>query len=104
MPHLRRSGEGRNGTGKKPREILRSAQNDKFELRAAGGALLGGDYRGGGLGIVGGGVAVGGGAAEGGAEDVVGEEISAVDGDHHDLELVGEALGDDFLDEHGIAF
>jgi hypothetical protein len=62
---------------------------------AASSLLIGGYW----CGLVrifrGGGAWVGG---EGGAQDVVGEEIFAVDGDHHYLELVGEALGDNFLD------
>ena len=38
------------------------------------------------------------------AQHVVGEEEFAVGGHHHDLQLVGEALGDDFVDEQRIIF
>src|SRR5208337_3919267 len=40
--------------------------------------------------------------AEGRAQDIGSEEVLAVDRHHHDLELVGKPLGDNFLDQHGV--
>src|SRR6266852_8596986 len=58
-------------------------------LRPASRAFLRGDHRSAILRIVGGGVSAG--ARKGRAQHIICEEILAIDGHHHDLQLVGKA-------------
>src|SRR3989441_12566241 len=46
--------------------------------------------------------AVGSGAAERRAHDVVGEKVLAVGWHHHDLQLIGEPLGDNLLNQQRV--
>src|SRR5216684_6382399 len=69
-------------------------------LRPASRAFLRGDDRSAILRVVGGGVSAG--ARKGRAQHVIGEEIPAVDGHHHDLQFVRKPLGDNFLNQHGV--